>query len=443
MNSNETTPATKRAGYSAVAIILHWLIAALVVFEVGLGLNMEAAKGADKFAVFQLHKSVGITILLLLLLRIVWRFYRQPPALTATGWEKALARLVHAAFYLILLALPVSGWIIVSASKIAVPTLLYGTVPWPHLPGFADMAAAARQSWHEAGEFVHGNLVNLIYLLFALHIAGALKHHFIDRDGDLARMVPGARAGAWAEPRLLAIAATVIGAAALGLGWQAAVAPRPLEVPEAAPVPSPSALASQAATPVELAASAAATAIPSANAISTTPASSPAEQVVSSWAISSGSSIRFRTSWGDEAINGGFTGFSGDIVFSPDLLDKSAVTVTVDTTSVFSGDGQRDSTLKGDEWFASGANRNAVFRASRFRKTGTDRYVAEGTLRIKGVTLPITVPFTLRIAGNEATMQGSATIDRLAYKIGEGEYAGTSEIPAAVAIDLVVKARRK
>ena len=436
MTDVESTMTPEKAGYTGVAVVLHWLIAALLVFEVALGLNMEGAKGADKFAVFQLHKSVGITILLLVLLRIVWRFYRRPPPLNASGWERALAYIVHGAFYLILLALPVSGWIIVSASKIAVPTLLYGTIPWPHLPGFGAMAAATKQVWEATGEFVHTNLVNVIYLLVALHVAGALKHHFIDRDSEFARMAPGTRAGSWTDPRLLVIGVTVVAAAFLGLGWQAggtrvsetaATVPSTTVMPKESPTPTPSAIASASPEATEPAADASAT----------------AGHVVSSWAIQPGSSLRFRTTWSGDAIAGGFTKFGGDIAFSPDRLDQSSVTITIDTASVFSGDSQRDDTLKSDEWFATGANRNAVFRATRFRKSGTDRYVASGTLRIKGMTAPISVPFTLRIVGDEATMQGSATIDRLAYKIGEGEYASTAEIPATASVAIAVKARRK
>ena len=117
--------------------------------------------------------------------------------------------------------------------------------------------------------------------------------------------------------------------------------------------------------------------------------------------------------------------------------------ITIDLGSAASGDGERDETLKGGDFFAIQANRNAVFRAERFRKTGADRYVAQGTLRLKGVTAPLSLPFTLRIDGDNATMQGSATIDRLAYKIGEGEFSSTAEIPAAVGLEIALKARRK
>ena len=425
MTAAETS---EKTGYTRVAIALHWAIAALLVFEVALGLNMEDARGSTKFTVFQLHKSVGITILLLVLLRIVWRFHRRPPPLTATGWERALAQLVHGSFYALLLALPVSGWIVVSASKIAVPTLLYGTVPWPHLPGFAAMAAATKGVWYEAGKFVHANLVNLLYLLVALHLTGALKHHFIDRDGELARMIPSVRIGAWG----LFIAVAALATAALGLGWGSGVRPaeavvEPLAAPVQAPVSSPSA---SAPTPEA----------------STTPAAEAtpeAAQEVSSWAIQPGSSLRFRTSYSGDAIVGSFATFGGNIVFAPDRLDKSRVAITIDLGSAASGDGERDETLKGGDFFAVQANRNAVFRADRFRKTGTDRYVADGTLRLKGVTTPLSLPFTLRIDGDNATMQGSATIDRLAYKIGEGDFSSTAEIPAAVGLEIALKARRK
>ena len=419
---------TAPARYTGVAIALHWAIAALLVFEVALGLNMDEAKGSARFTVFQLHKSIGITILLLVLLRVVWRLMHRPPPLNATGWERALALAVHGLFYALLLALPLSGWLIVSTSKIAVPTLLYGTIPWPHLPGFAAMAAAAKEAWTEAAEFVHVNLVNLLYGLVALHLAGALKHHFIDRDGELARMIPARRIGRWGG----LIAVVAVATAALGLGWGSGAKPAeaivaPLAAPVAAPVPAPS-----VTEPT-----------PAASAIPEAEDTAEAAQEVSSWAIQSGSSLRFRTSYTGEAIVGSFATFGGDIVFGPDRLDQSRVAITVDLGSAASGDGERDETLKGGDFFAVGTGRTAVFRADRFRKIGTDRYIAQGTLRLKGVTAPLSLPFTLRIDGDTATMQGSATIDRLTWKIGEGEFSSTSDIPAAVAVEIALKARRK
>lgn len=444
MHDTSSSTSARNARYSTVAIILHWAIALLLIFEVGLGLNMESLKGPAQFAVFQLHKSIGITILLLVALRILWRFYRRPPAMTVTGWERALARFVHGLFYLALFALPLSGWLIVSTSRIDVPTLLYGIVPWPHLPGFADMAAKAKHGWHEAGEFIHGNLVNLLYLLFALHVAGALKHHFIDGGNDLARMAPGTRPGAWADPRLVLIGLGVVLAAGLGLQWSPVARTEPAaaessgppappepvtEAPEPDPAdapPTPEVVSPEAATPADAKAGPAA----------------PAKAEVATWSIASGSTLRFRTSWSGVAIEGGFRQFDGIIVFSPDHLDRSHVEIRVHTGSVFTGDTQRDDTLKSDDWFAVSRHDVATFKTDRFRKTGADSFVATGSLRMKGLTLPLSLPFTLTITGDKAVMRGSTSIDRTAYKIGEGDYAATDEIPAAVRVDVAVNATR-
>lgn len=426
--------------YSTVAIVLHWLIAALVLFEAGLGLRMEDAHGSAKFVIFQLHKSIGLTILLLMLLRIVWRFRHRPVGVAAHGWERVLAQATHLAFYAILLALPISGWIIVSTSRIVVPTLLYGVVPWPDVPGLAALATTTRNGWHAIAEFLHVNLVTVIYAVFALHVAGALKHHLIDRDGGIARMVPGVRAASRADPRLILIAVGVLLAAGLGWRWLPARL-FPTAAPAAAALPAP-------AAPIVPAPLSVPSPAPSAEApeiADDVPANSaaPAPPKLDSWKIARPSTLGFRTSWSGDAIAGGFTHFDGDIDFNPDLLDRSHVEIRVDTGSAFTGDAQRDETLKSADWFSIGAHATATFKADRFRKVGTDRYVAAGTLRLKGVTLPISLPFTLRIDGDKATMRGSATIDRTAYKIGEGDYASTSEIPAAVKLDVAVQATRK
>ena len=414
--------------YSWAVIVLHWLIAALLVFEVALGLRMGALKGLSQFAVFQLHKSVGITILLLMLARVVWRLTHRPPPVDAAGWERALAHLVHAAFYALLVLVPLSGWVIVSTSALAVPTLLFGVVPWPHLP----LPAANAQTWHDAAEQVHRSLVVIGYGLVAMHVAGALKHHLVERSAILARMLPGTRPGSPVDPRLWAVGITGLGAAIFGLMWGPASpvsAPRIAqsglpaeleELPEPAPAPSAEVAPQPAASSVA------------------------AEDVaVPQWTIQSGSSLQFATSWSGEAISGGFSRFTGEIAFSPDRLDQSRVVIMIDTASVLSGDEQRDDTLRSADWFATKAHGQAVFRATRFRKTGPDRYVADGSLRLKGVTAPLSLPFTLKIDGARAHMQGAVTIDRLAYRIGEGEFATTGEIPADVNVRIVLNAARR
>ena len=135
--------------YSAVAIAFHWVIAGAILGQIWLGWTMsDLPNGLRKFELFQLHKSVGITILLLSLGRLAWRLTHRPPPYAAgvRGWQHALASAVHAAFYVMMSALPLTGWATVSARPFNLPTLLYGTVRWPHLPGLAELPAARKPS---------------------------------------------------------------------------------------------------------------------------------------------------------------------------------------------------------------------------------------------------------------------------------------------------------
>lgn len=404
--------------YSPAAILLHWLIAAAILLEIGLGLRMEDAHGAAKFAVFQLHKSVGFTILVLALLRLAWRLTHRPPAILGKGWERMAAHAAHLLLYILMFALPLSGWVIISTSRIVVPTLLYGTIPVPHLP--------LGSGWHDAGEIAHHLGIDLLYILLALHVAGALKHHLIGRDATLARMIPGLRPGSWISPRLLLAFGAVAAAFGIGLAWLPIHPPTPA-APAAAPAPLPPALPTAAKPAEPVAAQESAEAAPKS----------------ADWAIAAGSSIRFRTSWSGQAVEGSFGRFDGSITFDPDHLDIARAEIRIALATVASGDVQRDETLKSGDWFAVADHGDAIFRATSFRAAGKGRYVASGTLRIKGSSLPISLPFSLTIDGDSARMSGSATIDRTAYRIGEGEFSGTSDIPAAVVVDVTVVAKRK
>jgi cytochrome b561 len=189
--------------YPAIAILLHWTIAALIIAQVVLAGRMEGPRNFETFAVTQLHKSIGVTVLLLTLARIAWRLMNPPPPMpdTMKRWEKALAGATHVGFYAIMLGMPLTGWLMTSSSALGRPTILYGLIPWPNIPGVRGMEAV-----HETAELGHSALIKVFYVLIALHVAGALKHQLFSRDEPiLARMAPGAKAGRWLEPRLLAI----------------------------------------------------------------------------------------------------------------------------------------------------------------------------------------------------------------------------------------------
>src|SRR5688572_11653385 len=142
----ETDPNAAQQRYSTVAIVLHWLIALTLAFQLALGWAMP--EGPSGFDEYQLHKSVGVTILVLTLARLAWRLTHRPPPPVELGWGGFLAKSVHTGFYVFLIAMPLTGWAIVSTSRIEVPTVLWGVLPWPHLPlsrGLGDLAEEAHE----------------------------------------------------------------------------------------------------------------------------------------------------------------------------------------------------------------------------------------------------------------------------------------------------------
>lgn len=412
-----------RARYSGVAIGLHWTLAALIVLQVVLAGRMED-RTPEAFAVTQLHKSVGITILILSLARLAWRLTHRPPPAPAglAAWERQLATGVHWSFYAVMILMPVSGWIIVSTSRIAVPTELFGAVPWPHMPGFAEMAPAARAAWHEGGEVAHDWIIKGAYVLAGLHVAGALKHHLLDRDTPvLPRMAPGAVTGRWWEPRLLAVGILLVAVIAFGRLYDP---PRPAQA-----VPSPPALETRASG---------AQAAVVAQAVAPAPAAAGAVR----WTVQPGSTLGFTTAWSGEAIQGRFERWSADVMFSPVDLANSKVVVSIDMGSARTGDDQRDASLPAPDWFDTASHPKAVFTATRFERSGEGRYVARGTLSLRGVSRPMTLPFRLEIDGDRARVRGVTSLDRTAFGVGQGEWTSTDQIPAKVSVRVDLKAVR-
>lgn len=175
--------------YNAVAATLHWLLAGLLIFQIALGAWMTALPlGLQKYQLFQLHKSLGITILALSLIRLGWRLAAPPPPFDASlrPWERALAHGVHWALYVFMIGAPLLGWATVSAAPGPAPTRFFGLFPLPPLP----LVAGAGKVWQDRLGDAHGLLAWTGAALIVLHLAGALKHQFIDRAPELQRMLP-------------------------------------------------------------------------------------------------------------------------------------------------------------------------------------------------------------------------------------------------------------
>jgi cytochrome b561 len=191
------TIANTQTRYGAVAMTLHWLIALAIIINIALGLYFPDLPRSDpnKFALLQLHKSIGLTVLVLSLARLGWRLINPVPPLPANMPTilKWAAHGSHFLLYFLIIAIPLSGWLLVSSSPLGLPTMYFGVVEWPNLPGFADMTREARRPLsHEFGA-VHVYLAWSAIVLVPIHIGAALYHQFIRHDNILMRMLPGTK----------------------------------------------------------------------------------------------------------------------------------------------------------------------------------------------------------------------------------------------------------
>jgi len=177
------TAATPADRYSTGAIWFHWIIALLVIFNIVVGIFHEGVPALR--ALMPAHKAVGITVLVLTIARIAWRLGHRPPPLPGhlAAWERTTAITVRRIFYALMLLMPLSGWIMVSASTHPKPLPWFGLFDVPLLP-------VAHAAGSPAGT-THAVLGYLFAALAVLHILGALRHQLILRDSVLGRMIPG------------------------------------------------------------------------------------------------------------------------------------------------------------------------------------------------------------------------------------------------------------
>lgn len=172
------SPATR---YTPVAIALHWLLALAIVGALGVGLYMTSLPfSPTRLKLYNWHKWAGVTILVLSALRLLWRLSHRPPAdLPMLAWQAQAAHVTHGLLYALFFAVPLFGWAYSSAA--GYPIVWFGVLP---LPDFVPKDKALADTLKELHKFAAYGLA----LLVLAHVGAALKHHFIDRDGLLARM---------------------------------------------------------------------------------------------------------------------------------------------------------------------------------------------------------------------------------------------------------------
>jgi len=386
-----------RTRFGTVARSLHWLTALLILTAIPLGLYANSLPHdtsdalAAKAQMFSLHKTLGVAAFFVALVRILWALTqpRPVPLHPDRRVETAVADLVHWILYISLLAVPLSGWVHHAATTGFAPILWpFGqNLPLvPKIPAVEHVAATA-----------HWLFTKLLIAAILLHIAGALKHHLIDRDATLRRMISGVVApGIPQAPRHGAapmLAALAIYAAGSGLAFALTRAePEPIET----------------ATP----------------AVTT-----------GNWQVTEGTlSLGVRQIGAD--VQGSFATWSADITFD-DTTGMGHVTVFIDIASLTLG--SVGDQAKGAEFLDAATHPTATFTAA-IRPEGST-FIAEGTLALRGMSQPLAMPFSLTIEGDTALMEGSTSIDRRTFGIG-AKYPDEATVGFAADVTVGLTAKR-
>ncbi|MFN3607766.1 MAG: cytochrome b/b6 domain-containing protein [Hyphomonas sp.] len=399
------TSSSPASRYTAVAIALHWAMALLLVFMIWLGWNMD-----DNEARYQLHKSVGITLLFLTVARIAWRLLNPPPPLASDmkPYEQKLSKFVHVAFYALMVIIPLAGWLLVSISPFQIATVLFGAVDWPHLP-FTSGLRQGNELLHGIVENIHSKGAWVIIILLGLHVAGAVKHEISGEDGVLKRMTPGLF-GKAAPPSPPARGAVIAFGSSIVLFALIAAIP----------------LIGSGGTAAKGAQS---------------PASS--TEAAGNWSVDyAASTISFSGVYDGKPFGGSFSNWTADVAFYPENLPASAVSVTVDTGSVATGTRLYDSTLREAEWFNTGAFPQANVTLSNFDQSGEETYSATATLTLKGRETSAPLNFDLKIDGDRAILDGTATFSRKTLDLGQMSDAGGSWVSDEIVVTIQGEATR-
>ncbi len=419
-----------RARYGRVAMVLHWLTALLILIALPLGLiaNLWPYDTAAQFSVkanlFSLHKTLGIAAFGAAILRILWALTQTRPAPLhpQRRGETLLAESVHWSLYLAMVIVPLSGWLHHAA------TTGFAPIWWPlgqDLPlvpesvQFADTAAA-----------VHWVFTKVLAASIVLHVAGALKHHLVDRDDTLQRMLPvRAAAGAPTDDADMPTGGHGMRAPLLAAGFAGLVL----------------ALAILVAAPMLSGGS------PTASLVSEafeTQAGSGADAPVAGvddapvWEVMDGT-LGFTVTQMGSPVTGTFAEWNARIHYDPQApaQQRGEVEVVIAIDSLTLGSVTRQA--KGEDFLNVADHPQSRFFATiaQPEDAAPGEYVAQGRLELAGQTVPVTLPFTLTRDGDEAQAEGVLRVDRRDFAIGEG-YSDESAVGFGVEIFFELKASR-
>jgi len=372
--------------WGSLAKFFHWAVVLLILFEGTLGLAMgKLPKGPGAFVYFDLHKSIGITILALAVLRLIWRAFDAHPRAVPTmpAWQVLAAKVGHGLLYALLFLVPLSGWWFDSVEGLR-PMTWFGVFEVPHLVA-AD--PALKHFAHEVHEYLFWALIAVA----AGHALAALVHHFFDKDATLTRMLPGKGRAPLGLALVLLIAALVVvpplTKSMNPRGPRSAEATRAPDAPPAAAADAPASATQARAWTVDAAAS----------------------------------TLGFKGSYQGDAFDGQFKSFAATIAFDANDLARSKFDVAIDLASADTSNDSRDDTLKGDDFFATSKFPKAHFVTESFEKAADGSVVAHGQLTIRDKTAPVVLKVQFAQDGDKATLDVDTVLKRADYDLGAGK----------------------
>ncbi len=423
------------SSYAWPAQLLHWSVAALIVTQFVLAKLAERADDNEaklaQLALLANHKSVGITILGLALLRVCWRFISPPPALPTAmpGWQIWASKLSHAVLYVLLFLLPISGWLMSSASAY--------TVSWFGLFELPDLVAPSK-ALKELLIDAHHLLGKALFIIALLHIAAALKHHFVDKDDILKRMISYASFTVFA----VLLTSTLWSFATVDTNKRAAVETpsMPKAVVEEPQAGLPEAVADEPQVIVPEAVAEKPQEIVSTAAVEESTEKAD-ENRLYAWDIDyEASSIEFTAEQAGAKFSGVWPAWRAEMFFDADALTQSKFDVRIDVSKVDTRDEERDVTLEEPEWFYSQKFPEAKFLTGEFKKNSDGTFMAASTLTIKGFGAPVKFNFSVEESAEKKILTGNARLDRLSLKVGTGEWTDLENVGQYVDVKVRVEA---
>ncbi|PCJ03267.1 MAG: hypothetical protein COB14_00620 [Alphaproteobacteria bacterium] len=391
--------------YHVFSKIIHWVTALLVLGLLFIGFYMNSlAFSEDKLLLYGWHKSFGLLVLMLVGVRVVWHVVKRKPKPLRTHkkWEHVIARLVHIFLYLALFIMPLSGWVMSSAGDFTVKFFGF------YMPDLTQKNEFLFNSSRE----LHEILAYTLLLIIGLHMVGALKHHFVDRDATLRRIT---------MPDLGLVGGVILTVFVFSLYVSGCIyAFQHLKKQYLAVYSSDASVRVSVDKEKDVIA-----------------ISSPLPE----WLIDfESSSIRFEATQYGQGFEGSFKIGRGQIFFDEARLDQSKVRIEIDISSIKTGSNDRDRQAVSMEWFDVKTFPYAIFESNIFEKTGANQFIASGSLTLHGVKVSMDLPFTLDVGKETNTVKMKAALDlnRLDFGIGQGKWQSTDAIGGSVNLDISV-----